>query len=142
VEVAVVPTTGVPAVAISQEKLLMVRLEVPTAVTEEGRVTVYARPLVPETIKAAEETVPVAGSMILPVCERVGAATPGRTTVPVLPATILPKFIEPVPEVAMVIALTSVPVAVAVCAKDAAENPRTMIARASKFFMLFCLNIL
>ena len=141
VAVEVGPVTLVPEVATSQENALTTILSAPfIAVIETGRVTVYARPLVPLTVNEAEVTAPVAGRIIPPVEVRAGEAIPGRTTVPVVPATMFPKFIEPF--VAIVIALTSVPVAVAVCAKETAENPRIMIARVSKFFMIFCLIFL
>ena len=137
---AVGPVTLVPEVATSHENALTTIFSPPfNAVIEPGRVTVYARPLVPVTVNEADVTAAVAGRIIPPVEERVGEAFPGRITVPAVPATILPKFIELL--VAIVIALTSVPVAVAVCPKETAENPKTMIARASNIFTMLFFNI-
>ena len=104
---------------------------------EEGKVIEYVLLPSPVTVNEAAETVPVTtGRVTPPVLVR--APEVGRTTVPpnVGLTAMLPKFISTSFSMAIGVMMVAVVEAVAVtCAKEVAVNPRTMIARASKFFI-------
>ncbi len=91
----------------------------------------------PVTVNEAGVTVPLTtGRVTPPVSVREPAV--GRTTVPprVGLTAMFPKFISTSFVIAIGVMMVAVVEAVAVtCANELAVNPRTMIARTSKFFI-------
>ena len=96
---------------------------------------------VPVTVNTAALIVPAASTSAPDPTDLPPAGVKTRVP-PTASVTKVPKFIS-VPVLVIPIADKIVPeaVAVAVCAKETAENPRTTTKRASNFFMsLLCFN--
>jgi hypothetical protein len=75
----------------------------------------------------------------------VGAAIPATVTVPAVPATMRPKLMVALPEVEIVMAATSSPVAVPVadvCALTLVPSPIRKVARRSSLRDVFMIYVL